>query len=118
MIFRILADLVVIAHFLWILFLVFGFFAGGRFRPMRALHLTGLGFAVISQIFGWYCPLTYLEVWLRKQHDPSLGYAGSFIIYYLERVIYIQLMPVMIFLMTLALCAFSVWYYFLRKKGR
>ncbi len=116
MAYRILADLVVMAHFFWIVFLVVGFLPGSRYQSVKILHLGGLGFAVISQIFGWYCPLTHLEVWLRSRHDPELGYAGSFIIHYLEKVIYIEISPAVIFLLTLVLCLVSGWGYF--RKGR
>src|SRR3972149_9623575 len=91
MIHKILADLVVLLHFLWILFLLFGAFFGKRNRGIKIFHLAGLLFAVILQISDWYCPLTYLEVWLRSKHDPNLVYTGSFIIHYVEEIVYIEL---------------------------
>lgn len=116
MIYRYAADLVVLMHFLWIVFLVFGAFPGKRYRPIRIFHISGLGFAVIMQIFGWYCPLTHLELWLRQRHDPALAYTGSFIIHYIEKVVYLQLSPVIIFVLTLFLIAMSVCVYFRRKE--
>lgn len=74
MVYRILADLVVLVHFLWILFLIFGAFWGAKHRTARLFHLAGLAFAVVIQAFDWYCPLTYLEVWLRAKHNPTLTY--------------------------------------------
>jgi hypothetical protein len=64
--YKLLADAVVLIHFLWILFLFFGATVGAKYRVLRILHLSGLAFALITEILGWYCPLTYLEVWLRS----------------------------------------------------
>ena len=116
MIFKILADIVVLTHFLWILFLFFGAFLGRRNKALKIFHLSGLFFALLIQIFDWYCPLTHLEVWLRSKHDPGLIYAGSFIVYYVERFVYIGLSRLFIFGFTIFLFGFNVWFYFKNKK--
>lgn len=116
MVYKLLADAVVIVHFLWILFLITGAFFGVRQRHIKALHIGGLGFAFIMQVFGWYCPLTYLEFWLRSRHDPTLTYRGSFIVYYMEKLIYIELPISAIFALTILLISFNAWYY-LRKRN-
>ncbi len=114
MLYKILADIVVLVHFLWILFLIFGAFLGVGNKAIKNFHISGLVFALVIQIFGWYCPLTHLEVWLRAKHNPSLAYAGSFIIHYVERFIYIEISPCLIFVLTLLLIGFNIWFY-LRK---
>lgn len=114
MLYKILADIVVLIHFLWIVFLVFGAFLGIGNRAIKIFHISGLVFAFVIQIFGWYCPLTHLEVWLRAKHDPSLAYAGSFIIHYVEGLIYLEISARLIFSLTLLLIGFNVWFY-LRK---
>jgi len=78
-------------------------------------HLSGLAFACIIQILGWYCPFTYLEVWLRSKHDPALIYTGSFIIHYLEKAVYLEISRYLIFIFTVFLCGFNLWVY-LRKR--
>lgn len=119
MLFKILADIIVFIHFLWIVFLIFGALIGVKSKPIRFLHVSGLVFAIFLQIMGWYCPLTYLEVWLRSMHDPSTAYPGSFIAHYLERIIYIELSSGLVFLLTVILCCFNAFLYlkrpFLRK---
>jgi Protein of Unknown function (DUF2784) len=112
MIYKIFADAVVFFHFLWILFLFFGALGGKRNIGIKIFHLAGLLFAVILQISGWYCPLTYLEVWLRSKHDSGLIYTGSFIIYYVEKIVYIEIsrylvMAVAILLVGLNMCLYS-----------
>lgn len=112
--YKVLADITVLIHFLWIVFLFIGALWGRRNRIVKLFHLSGLAFALIIQVFGWYCPLTHLEVWLRARHNPELTYAGSFIIYYIERLIYIEISPVLILMVTLFLIGFNFWIY-LRK---
>ena len=58
MIYKLLADLVVTLHFAWILFLFLGAIWGTRYRRVKMIHLSGLGFAFFIQILDWYCPLS------------------------------------------------------------
>ncbi len=114
MLYKILADITVLIHFLWIVFLFFGALWGRRSRTAKIFHLSGLAFAFIIQIFDWFCPLTHLEFWLRGKHNPDLTYAGSFIIYYVERIVYIEISRYIVLIVTLLLGALNVWIY-LRK---
>jgi hypothetical protein len=115
MLYRILADSVVLIHFLWIVFLFLGAFWGVRNRVVKIFHLSGLAFAFVIQVFDWYCPLTHLELWLRSKQDFALTYTGSFIVYYVERMVYIELSRTLILLLTVLLCGFNGWFY-LRKR--
>jgi hypothetical protein len=87
-----------------------------RNRRVKFVHISGLLFAVVIQVFGWYCPLTDLEVWLRSKHDPSLSYRGSFIVHYMEKLIYIELPRSLIFALTVVLILGNVWLYLRKKK--
>jgi len=118
MLLKILADSVVLVHFLWIVFLIFGAFLGRRYRTVKYIHIGGLGFALILQVFDWYCPLTHLEVWLREQHAPGQAYAGSYIIHYLEKIIYIEVDRWIIAVLTIVLCGMNVWIYGRGEKKR
>lgn len=100
MVYKVLADLVVVVHFLWIVFLGFGAFAGFRWKAARILHQAGLAFALLIGLFGWYCPLTHIEVWLRRLHDPELQYGGSFIVHYVEKIVYPEIPPGAVLLLT------------------
>lgn len=113
--YKILADITVLIHFLWIVFLFLGGLWGRRNRFIKIFHLSGLAFALVIQLFDWFCPLTHLEVWLRTKHHPDLAYAGSFIIHYLERIVYLEISRTVVFLFTLLLIVFNLWIY-LRKK--
>lgn len=115
MFYRILADVVVLTHFFWILFLFIGGFWGIKNKSVKIFHISGLVFAFFIQIFDWYCPLTHLEVWLRSKHEPALTYSGSFIIHYVEKIVYIELSRYLVLAFTLFLCGFNAWFY-LKKK--
>ena len=109
------ADFVVFVHFVWILFLIFGALLGVRNKAIKYIHFSGLLFAILIQVFGWYCPLTHLEFWLRSRHNPSIAYAGSFIIHYMERLVYLEISQTGILLATIGLVIFNSWLY-LRKR--
>ncbi len=109
--YKILADAVVFIHFLWIIFLISGAFLGINYKAVKVIHISGLIFAFAIQIFDWHCPLTHLEVWLRLKHDPSLSYTGSFLIHYVEKIIYNGLPQYVIAMLTVFLCVFNAWIY-------
>lgn len=114
MLYKVLADITVLIHFLWIVFLFLGAIWGRKSREVKTFHLAGLAFAFIIQIFNWFCPLTHLEFWLRGKHNPDLTYAGSFIIHYVERIVYIEISHYIVLIVTLLLGGLNVWIY-LRK---
>ena len=116
MLYKISADTVVLIHFLWIVFLFFGAFWGVKNRVVKISHLSGLVFALIIQVFDWFCPLTHLEVWLRSRHDLALTYAGSFIVHYVEKIVYIELSRTLILFFTLLLFGLNVWLYLKKRR--
>lgn len=87
-IYRLLADFIVLIHFLWILFLAFGFIFALRRSRMAYLHGAGLLFSLCLNLLGWYCPLTHLENFLYSIRDPGIIYDGSFLANYLEPLVY------------------------------
>jgi hypothetical protein len=58
----------------------------------RLAHLAAIGFVVIQTWLGQLCPLTTLESWLRVQAGTS-AYEGSFIEYWLHRLIFYEAQP-------------------------
>ena len=114
--YKITADIIVLLHFLWIMFLIFGVFIGRHYKWVKVFHIAGMGFAIIIQIFGWYCPLTHLEVWLRQKHDLSNSYSGSFIINYVEKLVYIELSGRIILTATIFLVLMSALIYLYKHE--
>lgn len=105
------SDLLVILHFLWILFLLFGAIIGRKIVWVKWLHIAGLMFAVVLQIFHWTCPLTALEHWLSQQQDESVSYVGDFLPYYISQLVYVNVPPLYIFIGTLLVILLSLWAY-------
>jgi len=92
-----LADLVLVAHALFVGFVVLGFalillgLARGwswvRSPAFRYAHLAAIGVVVVQAWFGLECPLTTLESALRDRAGEA-GYGTSFIQYWLYRLLY------------------------------
>ena len=83
----ILADGVVLAHFGFILFVVFGGFLLLRWKWIAGLHLPAVLWAAAIEFRHGICPLTPLEQGLRRAAGEA-GYSGSFIEHYLIPIIY------------------------------
>ena len=88
MIYQLLAHFTIFMHFIWILFLIFGVFFALKWPKMALVHLGGLLFSLVLNVFSWYCPLTYLENYLRRLYDVKSAYRGPFTATYLERIVY------------------------------
>jgi TRAP-type uncharacterized transport system fused permease subunit len=110
------ADMTVILHLAWIIFLIFGALPGRRYKWIKRVHVCGLIFALIIQTAGWYCPLTYLEIWLRNMRDPLTSYSGSFIINYVDRIVYLEISRSAVFAATVFLIFVNVLIY--RKSSK
>jgi hypothetical protein len=89
-VYRSLGDAVIVLHFLWILFILFGLFIAIKYGRIVWVHLGGLVFTLIINICGWFCPLTYLENHLYSLYNPRFAYSGSFIARYLQKLIYLD----------------------------
>ena len=85
--YRLLADLLVGMHFLFIVFVVAGGFLAWRWRRAAWVHLPVAAWGALIEFAGWVCPLTPLENQFRRAAGES-GYAGGFIEHYLIPVIY------------------------------
>jgi hypothetical protein len=82
-----LADLLVLVHALFVLFVVLGGLAVLRWPRLAWLHLPAAAWGVAIELGGWLCPLTYLENHFRRLGGAA-GYGGSFIEHYLEPLLY------------------------------
>lgn len=85
--YSLLADAVVLVHGLFVLFVVVGGFAVLRWRGLAWFHLPAAVWGAFIELTGGVCPLTHLEVWLRRRAGGA-GYEGGFIAHYLVPLIY------------------------------
>jgi hypothetical protein len=81
------ADAVVIVHFAFVLFAIFGGLLALRWRWTPLVHLPALAWGVYVELSGSICPLTPLENRLRAADDGAV-YAGGFIEHHLEPLLY------------------------------
>ena len=84
---RALADLVLLVHLAFVLFVVLGGLLVLRRRRWAWLHLPCAAWGVLIEFAGWICPLTPLEVSLRMRGGEA-GYAGDFIGHYVTAALY------------------------------
>jgi len=87
MIYSFLADLLVVIHLLFILFVIFGGLLVLWRKWIAFLHIPAAVWGALIEFKGWICPLTPWENQLR-QAGGEAGYSGGFIEHYLIPVIY------------------------------
>jgi hypothetical protein len=85
--YRSLADLVVVVHTLFVVFVVVGGFLVLRWPRLVWAHVPALVWGVLIEYVGWICPLTPLENALRARGGEA-GYAGGFLDRYLLPLLY------------------------------
>lgn len=100
---RWLAAIVLALHLLWILWVLTGvLFTRGR-PWLTAFHLASLVWGIIVETGPWPCPLTMAEDWL-ETHAGMQTYSGSFIVHYLDKIIYPNIPVPVIIWFAVAVC--------------
>ena len=102
MAYRILADLVLVVHVLFVAFVILGLVVvllGSLFRWQwvrnlwfRLIHLAAIGVVVVQAWCGVICPLTIWEQQLRAAAGGAT-YRGSFIAHWLHELLFFDAPP-------------------------
>lgn len=87
MIFRRLADLVLLVHVSFVLFVAVGGLLALKWPKVAWAHLPAAAWGATVEFAGLVCPLTVLENALRVR-GGELGYAGDCISHYVAEIIY------------------------------
>jgi hypothetical protein len=87
MIYRLLADVVVIVHVGFVLFVVLGGFLLRRWPKLIYAHVPAALWGVMIEFAGWVCPLTPLEKRFREMGGEA-RYEGDFIEHYIIPALY------------------------------
>ena len=87
MAFRGLADLVLIIHLAFVLFVALGGLLVLRFPRLAWVHVPVAVYGALIEFVGFICPLTPLENWLRRRGGEA-GYAGGFVEHYITAALY------------------------------
>jgi hypothetical protein len=82
-----LADGLVVVHFAFTLFVIFGGFLVWARRWVIYAHLPALAWGFWIELSGRICPLTPLENYLRHRAG-EVGYGGGFLQHYIIAVLY------------------------------
>ena len=85
--FRALADGVLVVHLAFVLFVALGGFLVLRWPRIAWLHVPAALWGVYIEFTGRICPLTPLENSLRVRGGEA-GYSGGFIDHYITALIY------------------------------
>ncbi|MEO7837213.1 MAG: DUF2784 domain-containing protein [Acidimicrobiales bacterium] len=115
MLYRILADGVMIFHFAFIMYVATGVMLAWRWPALVWVHLPALAWGVGTVTIGFPCPLTPLEKGLRHLAGDA-GYEGGFVDHYMEGVIYPD--KYSFFLRALAVVTIVAGYLGLRHRAR
>ena len=87
MIYKFLADLVLVLHLSFILFVIFGALLVFKYPRLIWIHIPVATYGMLISFFRWICPLTPLENYFRVLAGEQ-GYEGGFIAHYILPVIY------------------------------
>jgi hypothetical protein len=87
MLFRALADLLLLLHMGFVLFVAAGGLLLLRWPRVAYVHLPVALWGALIEFIGGICPLTPLEQYLRRRGGEA-GYTGGFIEHYLTAAIY------------------------------
>ena len=86
---RIMADGVLLIHFAFVLFVVAGGILVYYRLKLAWVHLPCVAWGALIEFYGWICPLTPLENYLRYRGAAG-GYDESFLAHYLISILYPQ----------------------------
>ena len=125
-VFGLLADTILIIHFAFVLFVVFGFmlillgllvrWSWVHNRIFRITHLAAIGFVVLQAWFGQLCPLTVWENEMRRRAGQA-GYSQTFVEHWLHKVLFYQAEPWIFTAIYTCFGALIVLVWLLGKRG-
>lgn len=82
-----MADLIVLLHFAFVVFVVLGGLLALRWPRVIWIHVPVVIWGALIEFTGWICPLTPLEIRLREASGEA-GYRGDFIAHYILPALY------------------------------
>lgn len=85
--YTVLADLLVLLHFTFIVFVVAGGLLVYKWPVLAWFHLPAAAWGAVVEFQGWICPLTPLEIRLRDIAGER-SYSGDFIDNYVLALMY------------------------------
>ncbi len=107
------AILILLAHLIWIVLVIFGALVT-RGRPLlSALHILALLWGIAVEAGPWPCPLTLAETYFETRAGVA-AWHGSFLLHTLDAVVYPNLPGWLVTFIGVAVCAFNLGIYLWR----
>ena len=88
--YRLVADAAMVAHFVFLAYLVVGGFIAWRWPWTIWTHIAVALYGLFNVLVGWPCPLTHVENWGRARAGEATLPGTGFIDHYIAGVIYPQ----------------------------
>lgn len=86
--YRLGADAAMVAHFLFLAYLVSGGFIAWRWPWTIWTHIAVALYGLFNVLVGWPCPLTHVENWGRARAGEATLPVTGFIDHYIAGVVY------------------------------
>ena len=118
-IFEIFATLILLLHFSFILFVIFGALLILRFKKIIYFHLPAVAWGAYIELSHSICPLTHLENYFLKKAGKD-QYSIDFIENYVFKIIYPPALnyEIQSYLGVILIFVNLVIYYYIVKKSR
>ena len=107
---QLLAELMLAAHLGFILWVMFGALVTLWRRWLAALHLASLVHGIVIELGPWPCPLTLAENFFEARAGIA-PYQGSFLLHYLDAIVYPNFSPALLTAVGVAVCAANLLLY-------
>jgi hypothetical protein len=115
--YRLVADAAMVAHFLFLAYLVVGGFIAWSWPWTIWTHLAVALYGLFNVLVGWPCPLTHVENWGRAQAGEATLPGTGFIDHYLAGVIYPQSHEAVVQALV-AVVVLTSWFGFLIRRRK
>ena len=118
-IFEIFATLILLLHFSFILFVIFGALLILRFKKIIYFHIPAVAWGAYIELSHSICPLTHLENYFLKKAGKD-QYSVDFIENYIFKIIYPPALnyEIQTYLGVILIFVNLVIYYYIVKKSR
>lgn len=123
---KVLSDIILFIHLIWILFMIGGFIFAvmALFKKelldrwlFRTIHLLGIVYVGILSVLNIECPLTTLENFFRLKDNTPVK-EPDFLTYYLEKLVYPDVAPLMIIVPTVFMAVFTAVVFIARPPAK
>jgi hypothetical protein len=112
-----IAILILAVHLTWLALVIIGAI-WTRGRPFwSAVHISALLWGIAVEAGPWPCPLTLAEQYFENQAGFA-AYQGSFLLHYLDAIVYPNLPAWLITVAGVAVCVFNLAIYVRRLWSR